>query len=410
MTQGINEDFFKFLKSYVSSTPEIILEGKILVVDDSRFQRSVLVDMFRNLGLRYIEEAENGKVALQKTQSFQPDLVSLDLEMPDMNGYDYCKMVRGNPKHDDMVILVQTILNDAYIKIKIFKAGANDYIAKPIDYNELAIRCFMHLERLMYIRKLENFQSRVQAELTSAKQLLKATLPRLEAFESVRKQYRMDVASEFKSSHEMGGDFWGMEPLSENELGIYSIDFSGHGLDSALNVLRLHSIIGTREKRVKDPARLLHWLNNMLLDVLPVGSYATMFYGIIDTKDKTLNYASAAAPSPFFIEKNTATCKPLESHGFPLAVLPNASYTSHSIAFQPGDMLILYSDALTEVTTPKGTLLGEEGVIKMLNALLKHKEVSSEWLLKAFLKDFYQGYGKKLADDLTLNIFHLLQR
>lgn len=387
------------------NNPEMLSESKILIIEDDRAQRMMIRQMYENLGFKHIHEATNGKDGWEKTIELDPDLVLLDIEMPVMNGFEYCKTARNNPEYNNMVILVQTGLTGLGDKAKIFESGANDYVTKPVDFQELASRSFIHIQSVLNIKKMQEFSNRINHDLQSAKEVLELILPKQQSIEQLKEKYKIDLASEFKSSHEMGGDFWGFDEISKTKLAIYCLDFSGHGIDSSLNAIRLHSILKTKETKSHNPAKLMEWLNNMLTQLLPLGSFATMFYGIIDTKSDTLTYATAACPSPVIFYKSSNLPTVLSGVGYPLGATKNATFTNQKVTFKSGDTLILYSDAITEAEVPGEEMFGEERFIKMLKDISEHKYFDSKEYLNIFLNNFYGIYGNNLKDDMTINIY-----
>jgi sigma-B regulation protein RsbU (phosphoserine phosphatase) len=396
--------------TFKGTTKEILNESNILIIEDDRIQSMMLRQMFENFGFKNIYEADDGQKGWDKTIEIEPDLVILDINMPIMNGFEYCKTVRSHTSLKDITILVQTGLKDLEDKAKIFESGATDYITKPVDFHEVASRSFIHLERALHIKKLESFSTRVRQELQSAKQVLELTLPSIDVIESLRDKYHIDLAAEFKSSNEMGGDLWGLEKLNNHQIAIYCLDFSGHGMDSALNAIRAHSIISTKKDKSLDPSRVLFWLNNVLVGLLPVGNFATMFYGVIDTKKDTLTYATASSTSPVMLYNNSFPPTVLRHEGFPLGAVKNATYETNSIPFKPGDTLILYSDALLEAECNNGELLGEDKLVEMFKVFTNQKNYTSRKSLDVLLKNFYKAHGQDLNDDLTVNVYHRMRK
>ena len=113
-------------------------QARILVVDDDDFLRSVLLDQLRREGVLYLEEADGaGKVA-ELVEQFEPDLILLDVQMPDGNGFDVCSQLRMNG-FDRPIIMLTGQTEEGYV-IEGLDAGANDYIGKPMRIGELMAR------------------------------------------------------------------------------------------------------------------------------------------------------------------------------------------------------------------------------------------------------------------------------
>lgn len=399
------------MKTEKSKGSELLRNSKVLIVDDDRTIRLMLRNIFENCGVKNIEEAVNGEEGWQKTINNNPDLIILDINMPVMDGIQYCKKARKNPNFKETPIIVITGFTDIKTKAKIFESGATDYVSKPLDLMEIVTRSTLHIERILQVRELESYNKRVKQQLFAAGQLLEDLLPSSSKIRDLKSSYNIDLASKFESSDEMGGDFWGFHHLDENRIVIYCYDLSGHGLDSALNAMRLHSVLHTNINKYTDPGEIITWLNKSLLDLLPAGQFSTMFYGIIDIKNNKLEYTTSAVPSFFIIRDNKLPAEKIENKGFPLGALAEASFKTKSIDFNPGDSLLIYSDGLTEAEDKKtGKMLGDgKNFQNMLKYLVKEQKNSSKAALKAMIDQFHNKYGRKLEDDLTVNIYHRIK-
>lgn len=124
--------------------PEKRLTGRILVVDDSRIHLKNLSGILQREGHECLL-ARSGREALQKVQSEKPEIILLDLLMPDMTGYETCQRLREIPGAVQIPVLFMTGLNDAESKVQGFDAGAVDYITKPFEEGELLARVRTHL-------------------------------------------------------------------------------------------------------------------------------------------------------------------------------------------------------------------------------------------------------------------------
>ncbi len=113
--------------------------GRVLVVDDEEKNRLLLRDLLEVQGYE-VSEAEDGEQALQKTAEFQPDLVLLDLMMPKLDGFEVCRRLKRDPKTAPVPILLVTSLDERNVRLTGIEAGANDFLNKPIDAQDLILR------------------------------------------------------------------------------------------------------------------------------------------------------------------------------------------------------------------------------------------------------------------------------
>jgi sigma-B regulation protein RsbU (phosphoserine phosphatase) len=384
-----------------------ILNSKILIIEDDYLGRVVLREIFRRQGFIHIEEAENGIEGLTKIQSFRPDLVILDIIMPEMGGMECCKLIRqnSNPQIANVPILVQTALARITDKARMFEVGASDYITKPIDPHEITARAIVHLEREIMTRHLREYNARMAQELDVARITQQVLFPSIPTIQKTEEEYSLKIYGHHQSSSELGGDFWGFRSLSKDEIAIYILDFSGHGVNAALNVFRLHALMQSANDTANNAGAHLTHLNSILTPLLPIGQFATMFYGIINIKNNMLSYASAAAPPPMLFNEQGKTCQMLEAGGTLLGAFKETIYQSTEIPFNANDCLLLYSDALFETVDNKGDIPSIESWAENFQAYLQSEKNDCQKAFSALLADFQQIYAPNLNDDLTLNAY-----
>ena len=124
----------------------MIDKGRILLVDDEEDILEFLSYNLRKEGYK-IKTASNGKSALKILEKFNPDLIILDVMMPEMDGIEVCESIRKNEKNDDVLILFLTARSEDYSELAGFSAGADDYITKPIKPKLLVSRVNAILKR-----------------------------------------------------------------------------------------------------------------------------------------------------------------------------------------------------------------------------------------------------------------------
>lgn len=148
------EDFISFLKNYQMSVPqEFQSEGgspKVLVVEDDKTTVKLLTRLLAREGYQ-VEVAHNGFEAGIKFAAFAPDLISLDLQMPHLNGYEVLKMIRADMNNKEVGILVVSAFLDEEAIAKVKALGADDYLRKPIDQGELKAKVQALMERRLAI-------------------------------------------------------------------------------------------------------------------------------------------------------------------------------------------------------------------------------------------------------------------
>ncbi|MDX1975827.1 MAG: SpoIIE family protein phosphatase [Rickettsiales bacterium] len=387
-------------------TVQRIQNAAILVVDDLDFNIKILVQSLRSSGFSNIQTAKNGGEALSITQQNTPDIVILDLMMPKVDGFEYCRQIRADRHYDNMPIVVQTALSDNEKKLTAFKLGANDYICKPFEASELSARVKVHLNQKFILEKLRRYQQQMQSELESARKIQNRLLPSPHQVKICERVYDMKIGHHFETTSDLGGDYWGIWPLSEERLAIFMFDFSGRGISTAMNVFRMHTFIQESLHNHSEPGYLLDKLNQKLLNTINRDELATMFYGVIDTEANCLLYASAASPTGLLFKPGQNTVR-LPSSGFPLGIKPDAQYKTHYIPFLPDDLLVLHSDCISETQNSKGEFLAdsqiEGAILQALRELPAHPANAVVESLCNLLKSHNPA---PVFDDNTITVYH----
>jgi signal transduction histidine kinase len=142
-------------------------DAGILIVDDTPANLQLLAGMLKDRGYK-VRPAPNGKLALQAAQSQVPDLILLDINMPDLSGYEVCTRLKQDPNLRDVPVLFVSALNETLDKVAAFSSGGVDYITKPFQFEEVEARVGAHLR----LRQLQIELKKRNAELQAANEEL----------------------------------------------------------------------------------------------------------------------------------------------------------------------------------------------------------------------------------------------
>lgn len=377
------------------------LDASILIVDDRSLQCDLITAYLTKAGYTNISQAANGIEALDMMRSVSPDLVLLDIMMPDMDGYEVCRRIRADPFTHDIPVLFQSAVNKVEERSRAFEVGATDMVSKPIYGPELIARVRIQLENRFLIRELSVYQERLRYELNMAHGMQKALMPNLDDLAKLSDRYNMGIAAHYEACEELGGDFWSIRPVSDDGIGFVLVDFSGHGVTAALNTFRLHTMLDWMTVRaVDDTGSFLEVVNKFFRRVLPTGQYATMIVGHIDTKNEVLRYASAAHPPPILGSSSTGKAEFLESAGLPIGIKRTATYEERRVPFTKDSVLFLYSDALIETPDPAHPVIDRDDLLQLVREQLGKN--TADDLVENVLNRFFHMAPGPLSDDLSV--------
>lgn len=383
-----------------SAAPHDHSDALVLIVDDSQVYREIIAECLAHEGFFNIIFARDGAEALEEIVNSNPDIVILDILMPKIDGLDVCRKIRTLEGCEELPILIQTAVDVSIGHQQIFDAGATDVIGKPLRPAELVARTKLLLERQFLLRDLQRYRERTRRELRAARGMQLTLLPPSALQREICAKGGLEIGSHFEWSSELGGDLWALHDLGRGKVGVYTTDFSGHGIAAAMNTFRLHALVNEFSALLPDPAALLSALNLRLSYLLPRGQFATMFYGVIDRAAGMISYASAGAPPPLYRPSADEPLSFLDSAGVPLGIYGKAVYDVQTRSFAPGALLLLYSDSLVERRDEDGRHLGEALLVKIAAeaVALEHAQQTVDHITE----NMHVDLATPLEDDLTL--------
>lgn len=371
--------------------------SRILIVDDQKVNRELSKFFLKNAGYQIFEEAATGIEALNKVEKFQPDIILLDILMPEMNGFDVCEKLKENPDTAAIPIIFLSSLSDLENRTKGFRLGAVDYVNKPIDQYEMTARVDVHLLNGTYLKQLKNYHNRVSDELNRARKLQQELLPSTQDLLDIKEDSGLIIDQLYRASQELAGDYWNVFKLPDNKYGITLLDFTGHGVVASLNTVRAHSMFFELEGLLGKPKELIIALNDRLHKQLPMGTFATAIYGVIDQNTETFTYVGCGHPAFGYAHNNKVELK--DCSGFPLGLdkSENLDLKEKTLKLSKGDQLFFYSDALIETTHQDGTMWMDLDLAE----IIKEAYLSDCPLIPAILNKF-KDTATEIKDDLTL--------
>ncbi len=269
------------------------------------------------------------------------------------------------------------------------EAGADDFLVKTFSREELRVRVragerVVNLERGLACRnrelatinaKLKQAYERIENDLKMAAWMQANLLPSVSPHTlGVRSEWR------FRPSSYVAGDILNIFPIDRHRVAFYVLDVAGHGVPAAMLSVTISKLLtpdsagGSPLKRfnpatqtydVVEPGEAVAELNRRFQT--NDDQYFTMIYGLLDTQRLTLNFSQAGHPHPLLIRGGDEV-RTLGEGGPPVGILPEAEFDSIEVQLQPGDRLLLYSDGVTDCTSPGGEIFGEERLLRYLSS------------------------------------------
>lgn len=209
-----------------------------------------------------------------------------------------------------------------------------------------------------------------------------------------------DIAAQMSPAKVVGGDYYDFIPLEDGRTSIVIADVAGKGLPAALLMpavkIALRALVA-RHDRTED---ILHELNTALYETIQSTSYATLFYGTLDADSTCIRYTNAGHLPALLLRADTQEVRWLATGGLPVGLLPDVVYETEEVALHPGDILLLYTDGVTEAQNRLGDQFGRD---RLPSIVVANRGASSGEIVEA-VRDAVREFknGRPQADDLTL--------
>lgn len=201
--------------------------------------------------------------------------------------------------------------------------------------------------------------------------------------------------------YEIGGDYYDFIERDDGRLVIALGDVSGKGTAAALLMSSLHAAIHAQSASHDSLVATISAVNRYLADNIPANRFVTLFYAELDPESGSLSFLNAGHNPPLIVH-SAGTVEQLASGGLPLGIKPNAEYREGRTQLQPGDVLVIYSDGVTEAVSPTGEEFGSTRLYEVVSRNIEASAAGIRDRIESSLTKFAQGTSA--ADDITLVI------
>ena len=257
----------------------------------------------------------------------------------------------------------------------------------------LAAQAAVAVERARLTRELLD-RRRLEKELAIAREIQASFLP-----ETSPVVPGFDIAGTTITHDEVGGDYYDFIPISDTRLGIAIADVSGKGIPAALIMAGFRMSLLAEVRNEFAIRAVMRKVNGLLHESTASGKFVTAFYGVLDHKNRAFIFSNAGHNPPILF-RHEGPIEYLEEGGVALGVLPQAEYDDRPIAFRPGDVLLFYTDGISEAESPTGEHFGVQRIERLVETLLHQSAAAIMAALVARVQEWTGTRGS--SDDLTL--------
>ncbi len=370
----------------------------ILVIDDDNVTQLLLKRTLEKQGYQ-VTLASDGKEGLAKAKEIQPALIICDWMMPKMNGLEVCRQIKSISSLSTTFFILLTALDSVEDRVTGLNEGADDFLCKPIEINEIIARVRAGLRLHQLSQDLQQQKQLLETELAEAAAYVRSILPK------PLKHSGLNIDMRFIPSRDLGGDSFDYFWLDSEHLAIYLLDVSGHGLKASLPSLAVINLL--RSQNLKDtnyyqPSSVLASLNQIFQMSDHDDKYFTIWYGVYNHKKRQLIYSTAGHPPGILLSKlhsQNIVEQKLKTPGVPVGMFANAKYIDFSCVIPDCSSLYIFSDGIYEFEPRNGFYWGLD---KFISLLKKHQQTPERDLgrLLQYVRDWHPNF--QFDDDLSI--------
>jgi diguanylate cyclase (GGDEF)-like protein len=357
---------------------------KILAIDDTPINLQLLMVALK---LDFdLQITTSGALGLEFAAETLPDLILLDVMMPEMDGFEVCRRFKADDRFKDIPIIFLTALGDVQAESTGLSLGAADYIAKPVNVDTAQQRIRNLLER-------EALRKEIQTQFNELKQatdLLQASRQRELEFGNAIQHTLLQgvipkgiegasVSSFSEPSQVVDGDFSDIRRLHTNSFDVLVGDVMGKGVGAALigagvrsayhQVLADLQVVKAFGTVLPTPAEIVNELHRVVTPrLVELSSFVTLALYRFDLEAGTLTCVNAGHTPGLLLSARQGEVLTIMGDNMPIGVLPDEVYVEVCVPIGPGDSLLVYSDGITEACNAGGEQYGQERLIAAFEA------------------------------------------
>jgi serine phosphatase RsbU (regulator of sigma subunit) len=238
-------------------------------------------------------------------------------------------------------------------------------------------------------------KKQLEYELRLARQIQKSFLP--EACPVVR---GYELCSEWQTAREVSGDFYDFIPLRDGRLGMLIADVSDKGIAAAMFMALSRTILRTMAFGKQTARETLEVSNNLIIADAHSDMFVTVFYAILDPETNRLTYVNAGHNPPLFYRAASKELTTLKGHGLSLGVLEDISLEEHAIEMAPGDLVLMYTDGVTDAINSREQ---EFGAARLADVVMANAHQTVECIVDEITHAVTEFAGEGVRfDDVTM--------
>lgn len=362
----------------------------VLIVDDTATNVMILEKTLVNSGYNVLT-ADNGKDARVLAEGSKPDLILLDIMMPEEDGFDTIVKLKQNPETASIPVIFLTAVTDVAAKIKGFELGAVDFITKPFHPAEIKARTALHIKLNVATNAL------IERQKYKLKQIETAQMSML-----VQSKDMPDAKFSicFEPLNEAGGDFYDVLKITDTTYSYFVADVSGHDIGTSFVTASVKALLQQNCAPIYTPTESMKMINRVLLGFLPDGKYLTAAYMTLNRKTNKCTILNMGHPPVIYLPANGDILY-ISSQSDVLGAFQEVFYSACELNVHHGDRFFLYSDGLLEDGSAEKIWTNQKNMEFFSSILPSLKDVALDEAVRR-VKDYFYKDDRKPVDDILV--------
>jgi sigma-B regulation protein RsbU (phosphoserine phosphatase) len=377
---------------------------RTLIADDQPDVLVALRLLLKNAGYQ-TESANSPQAVLEAVKKREFDVALIDLNYArdttsGQEGLDLISRIQAEDK--SLPIVVMTAWGTVDLAVEAMQRGVRDFVQKPWENSRLLQVLRTQIDQGRALRQLKVRASQTRArhralrnEFREAREIQRCLMP-----DSATYLDGFEISCSWSAAHTIGGDYLAAFPLDDGRAALCVADVSGKGVPAALLMSNLQAALKSKAAFDLAPGDLCEQLNQLMCGNLPANKFITCFYGLLDTRRRTLQYTNAGHNPPLLLKANGELSQ-LQIGGRVLGAFSDSHYQQDAVQLQSGDRLLLFTDGITEVRNPAGQEFGEQRLLQLVRRARTGTVTELKELIMNSVGEFC---GNDFEDDAALMV------
>lgn len=370
-----------------SAGRDLRMAPTVLIIDDVPLNVALIEHILESEGFRTCS-ADTGAAGVATCRELRPDLILLDVTMPDESGFETCLRLKSDPQTADIPVIFLSTLSDVSTRVKGLKIGAVDFVSKPVHPDEVLARVRVHLRIRENNRAIARAHERHIEELRDAQ---RAILVRPEQCPEAR----FEIC--YRPLEETGGDFYDVVMTDAEVFSYFVADVSGHGAGAAFITSAVKAMLRQYTGPMFAPEDTMRGINSVMHQILSDEQYLTACHARLNLRNYTLTVVSAGHP-PLIRVTGSGEAELIEAESDPVGVFNSMTIQRRDVSVDPGDRFFLYTDGLIEACAGG---CRRAGTARLLEACIRHRTDPLKSAVTAIV-DETLNFSAAVADDVLL--------